>query len=205
MVAPLGQSGERTPNNKSRRSLGAPSVRKVPRTFVCAYLHLIRPRFARPPSPQGERLEERSIQRLPLEGKLSAVRLTDEVFLVAPALLHLILSRIDHLGVFQLSKDSAQNTPNRTLPDRNIYILSFDTDYQVTDPEHHFVVNDVNFFKDFEQDVYISGGASIYKLFMTGGSKLMPEIVVDCVYKGEINPKQSISMQLPSTCIPNII
>ena len=72
-----------------------------------------------------------------------------------------------------------ESFPNRTLPDRNIYILSFETDYQVTDPEHHFVVNDVNFFKDFEQDIYVSGGASIYKLFMTGGPKLMPDIVVD--------------------------
>jgi hypothetical protein len=81
-----------------------------------------------------------------------------------------------------------ESFPNRTLPDRNIYVLTFDTNYQVTDPEHHFVVNDVNFFKDFEQDIYVSGGASIYKLFMTGGSKLMPDIVIDCVYKGQINP-----------------
>lgn len=81
-----------------------------------------------------------------------------------------------------------ESFPNRTLPERNIYILTFETDYQVTDPEHHFVVNDVNFFKDFEEDIYISGGASIYKLFMTGGSKLMPDIVVDCIYKGDLNP-----------------
>ena len=43
-------------------------------------LHLIRPRFARPPSPQRGRLEGCAIQRLPLAGKLSAARLTDEVF-----------------------------------------------------------------------------------------------------------------------------
>lgn len=34
--------------------------------------------------------------------------------------------------------------------------------------------------------MYIVGGATIYKLFMTGGAKLMPEIVVDCVYDGEL-------------------
>ena len=82
-----------------------------------------------------------------------------------------------------------ESFPNHTLPNRNIYILTFETNYQVSDPEHHFPINDVNFFKDFEEDIYISGGASIYKLFMTGSSKLMPDIVVDCVYKGELNPQ----------------
>lgn len=79
-----------------------------------------------------------------------------------------------------------ESFPNRTLPNRNIYVLTLDEEYEVSDKEHHFVVNDVNFFKDFEEDLYISGGASVYKLFMTGSSKLMPEIVVDCVYKGEL-------------------
>ncbi len=79
-----------------------------------------------------------------------------------------------------------ESFPNRTLPNRNIYVLTLDEEYEVSDKEHHFVVNDVNFFKDFEEDLYISGGASVYKLFMTGSTKLMPEIVVDCVYKGEL-------------------
>ncbi|MBR1648456.1 MAG: dihydrofolate reductase [Alphaproteobacteria bacterium] len=80
-----------------------------------------------------------------------------------------------------------ESFPNRTLPNRNIYILTFEEDYKVSDDKHHFVVNDVNFFKDFSEDIYISGGASIYKLFMTGSAKLLPDIIVDCVYKGEIN------------------
>ena len=81
-----------------------------------------------------------------------------------------------------------ESFPNRTLPNRNIYVLTFDRDYEVSDPAHHFVVTDVNDFKDFEGDLYISGGASIYKLFMTGSAKLMPDIVVDCMYRGELNP-----------------
>ena len=54
--------------------------------FACVRLHLIRPRFAGRLSrcgaaslPLRERLEERANQGLPLEGKLSAARLTDEV------------------------------------------------------------------------------------------------------------------------------
>ena len=80
-----------------------------------------------------------------------------------------------------------ESFPNRTLPNRNIYVLTFDKDYEVSDPEHHFVVTDVNDFKEFEGDLYISGGASIYKLFMTGSSKLMPDIDVDCMYQCEVN------------------
>ena len=80
-----------------------------------------------------------------------------------------------------------ESFPNRTLPNRNIYVLTFDAGYEVSDPEHHFVVTNVNDFKDFDGDLYISGGASVYKLFMTGSAKLIPDIVVDCMYRGEVN------------------
>lgn len=81
-----------------------------------------------------------------------------------------------------------ESFPNRTLPNRKIFVLTFNEGYEVSDKANHFVVNDVNDFKDFEEDLYISGGASVYKLFMTGSSKLMPEIVVDCMYKGDLDP-----------------
>ena len=55
-----------------------------------------------------------------------------------------------------------ESFPNRTLPNRNIYVLTFDAGYEVSDPEHHFVVTNVNDFKDFDGDLYISGGASVY-------------------------------------------
>ena len=45
-----------------------PSARKVPWTYVCAHLHFIRPRFARPPSPQGEGLRIPSTKGFPLRG-----------------------------------------------------------------------------------------------------------------------------------------
>ena len=76
--------------------------------------------------------------------------------------------------------------PNRTLPNRKIYVLTLNSDYEVSDPANHFVVTNINDFKDFAEDLYISGGATIYKLFMTGGSKLMPDIVVDCEYQGDL-------------------
>ena len=91
------------------------------------------------------------------------------------------------LDKFHLKYDARESFPNRTLPNRNIYVLTFDAGYEVSDPEHHFVVTNVNDFKDFDGDLYISGGASVYKLFMTGSAKLMPDIVVDCMYRGEVN------------------
>lgn len=82
-----------------------------------------------------------------------------------------------------------ESFPNRTLPNRKIYILSFNPDYEVSDKENHFVVTDVNKFKEFEEDAYISGGASIYKLFLSTKGKLNPDIIVDCEYKGNLNPE----------------
>ncbi len=76
--------------------------------------------------------------------------------------------------------------PNHTLPNRKIYVLTLNPDYEVADSANHFVVNNINEFKDFPEDLYISGGATIYKLFMSGGAKLMPDIVVDCEYQGNL-------------------
>ena len=80
-----------------------------------------------------------------------------------------------------------ESFPNRTLPNRKIYVLTFNADYEVSDSKNHFVVTDINQFKEFEKDLYISGGATIYKLFMTSGDKLLPDLVVDSMYKGELN------------------
>ena len=77
-----------------------------------------------------------------------------------------------------------ESFPNRTLPNRKIYVLTFDENYEVSDKKNHFVVNDINKLRDLEEPLYICGGASIYKLFM---QKMPPEIIVDCCYRGEID------------------
>lgn len=98
-------------------------------------------------------------------------RLTEEQYLVA-------------------GQTTYETFPNRTLPNRKIIVLTFEADYEVSDPENHFVVTDVKQLKEFEHDLYISGGSSIYKLFMTNESdKLRPDIVVDSMYCGELNPE----------------
>lgn len=82
-----------------------------------------------------------------------------------------------------------ESFPNRTLPNRKIFVLTFNPDYEVSDKANHFVVTDMKDFKDFDEDIYISGGASIYKAFMTASPKLMPDIIVDSVFMGELNPE----------------
>ena len=76
-----------------------------------------------------------------------------------------------------------ESFPNRTLPNRKIYVLTFDENYKVSDTKNHFVVNDISQLADMEEPLYICGGASIYKLFM---QKMSPEIIVDSCYMGEI-------------------
>lgn len=97
-----------------------------------------------------------------------------------------------------------ESFPNRTLPNRKIYVLTLDAAYQVSDPENHAVVNDVNLFKEWDEDLYIAGGATVYKLFMTGGAKLMPEIVVDCVYHGPLDPDVKGEKVCITPCIESL-
>ena len=80
-----------------------------------------------------------------------------------------------------------ESFPNRTLPNRKIAVLTYNADYEVSDTTAHKVVNDIKFFKDFEPDLYIVGGASIYKAFVTGSAKLVPDIIVDSMYCGDLN------------------
>lgn len=77
-----------------------------------------------------------------------------------------------------------ESFPSRTLPNRKIFVLTFDENYQVSDTQNHFVVTDIKTFKDFEEDLYICGGASVYKLFM---EKQSPDIIVDSCFYGKID------------------
>ena len=86
-----------------------------------------------------------------------------------------------------LGQKTYESFPNRTLPNRKFIVMTFDADYEVSDKENHMVCTDINKLKDYPNDLYISGGASIYELFFKNDS-LRPDIVVDCLYHGEVNP-----------------
>lgn len=74
-----------------------------------------------------------------------------------------------------------ESFPNRTLPNRFLHVLTFDKNYQVADSENHFVHFNVHDFDDFSDTLFIVGGASIYKLFMSDKTTL-PEVIIDSEY-----------------------
>ena len=78
-----------------------------------------------------------------------------------------------------------ESFPNQTLPNRKIYVLTFDKNYQVSDENNHYVVTDAMSLQDFSEPLYICGGASIYKMFMRN---MVPDVIVDSCFHGELNP-----------------
>lgn len=85
-----------------------------------------------------------------------------------------------------MGRKTYESLPGKTLPNSSIWLLSRNKKYELTDKKQHQVVTDIRDFKDFEGDLYIAGGAGVYEAFLTGAPKLMPDIIVDCVYAGEI-------------------
>ena len=79
--------------------------------------------------------------------------------------------------------------PEPIPPLKKIFVFSSNKDFKVRDTAKHFVISSQKQLEDNlseEEDVYVAGGAEIYKLFMEGKEKFKPHIVVDCVYEGDI-------------------
>lgn len=91
-----------------------------------------------------------------------------------------------------------------TLPPKfdkeKIFVLTSNPEYEVKNPKLHQVITNLKMFKDFAEDLYISGGAGVYQQFMEGGSKLMPEVIVDCIYHGELQQIEGKPVDI-SPCI----
>ena len=87
-----------------------------------------------------------------------------------------------------MGRKTYQSLPERDLPADKIFIVSSNQSLELFDKARHFCINDLRAFKDCEEDLYIAGGAKIYEQFICSGDKLMPEVVVDCVYSGAPNP-----------------
>lgn len=78
-----------------------------------------------------------------------------------------------------------ESFPNRTLPNRRILVVTQDKKYQVSDIQNHLPINDLSVLADYPENLYIAGGAAVYKAFFDK-NELLPDVVVDCVYTGEI-------------------
>ncbi|MCM1324974.1 MAG: dihydrofolate reductase [Acetobacter sp.] len=79
-----------------------------------------------------------------------------------------------------------ESLPNRTIDGSKMYVMTSKTDYEVWDEVHHRVISSQKALAELEEDIYIAGGAEVYYLFMTGKEKLKPQVVVDCVYEGDV-------------------
>lgn len=100
-----------------------------------------------------------------------------------------------------VGRKTYETFPERTLPEARIFVLTSDSDYEVSDVQKHLVIGNLKMFKDFDEDLYIAGGAKVYEQFFTTAPKLLPEIVVDCVYWGELNPECKGEIVDISSCI----
>ena len=100
-----------------------------------------------------------------------------------------------------VGRKTYETLPGRTLPEARIFVLTSNPDYEVSDAQRHQVISSLKMFKDFEEDLYIAGGAKVYEQFFTTQPKLLPEIVVDCVYCGELNPQSKGEVADITVCI----
>lgn len=94
--------------------------------------------------------------------------------------------RITEKSCITCGQTTYESFPNRTLPNRKIYVLSFDEKYEVSDKNNHFVINNPEDLSNFREPLYICGGASVYKMFMQNDA---PDVIVDSCYNGDINPE----------------
>lgn len=100
-----------------------------------------------------------------------------------------------------MGRKTYETVPPTVLAESAVWVLTSDKDYEVCNPKAEKVITDIREFKEFEGDLYISGGAKIYQAFMDGAPKLLPDIIVDCVYSGTINDKLSGEKITITPCI----
>ena len=87
-----------------------------------------------------------------------------------------------------MGRRTYEGMPQKVLMGKKLIVLDVDNSCEVFDKENHIVVDNADLLKDYPEDLYISGGASVYfKFFSTPA--IMPDIAVDCVYQGEIAPE----------------
>ena len=58
--------------------------------------------------------------------------------------------RITENACITCGQTTYESFPNRTLPNRKIYVLTFDESYEVSDKKNHFVINHEKTLKEFE-------------------------------------------------------
>ncbi len=60
-----------------------------------------------------------------------------------------------------MGRRTYEGMPQKVLMERRVIVLDADGACEVFDKVNHIVVDDVNKLKDYAEDLYISGGASV--------------------------------------------
>lgn len=99
-----------------------------------------------------------------------------------------------------MGRTTYESIPPETLLQAEVYVLSANREYETANPERHRVMTDIRKFKDFDGNLYICGGAGVYEAFMTLSPKLLPDIVIDCVYDGPLQKLDGVPVHI-TPCI----
>lgn len=102
-----------------------------------------------------------------------------------------------------MGRKTYESMSEEFLGSHKIYVMTNNKDYEVLNPKLHKIISKQNELKDEEDDLYVSGGSYIYKLFLDGKEALKPHIIVDCVYEGEILDVQGDKITV-TNCIDTI-
>jgi len=100
-----------------------------------------------------------------------------------------------------LGRKTYDAVPMEILSDSVVWVLTSDKDYEPRRQDKDMIITDIRRFKEFEADLYIGGGAAVYGAFFSGASKLLPDIVVDCVYGGKVNDNLTGERIVITSCI----
>ena len=86
-----------------------------------------------------------------------------------------------------VGRKTYESLPGRTLPGCKIYVLTSDSGYEVSDSQNHQTVTSLKQFEEIENDLYVSGGAEVYREFMQAPAALLPAVIVDGEYLGPVD------------------
>ena len=88
--------------------------------------------------------------------------------------------------VMVMGRKTFEGLPSDLVKNYKIYVMSKNKDFEVEDVKLHKVISSQKELKDVEDDLYIAGGSYIYELFLKGKEAFKPQIIVDCVYEGDV-------------------
>jgi len=77
-----------------------------------------------------------------------------------------------------LGSKTYNGLPNKTLPNRKLFILTNQENFELSDKKNHQTIS-LSDIPNIKGDIYVAGGGQIYDLFLYT-DELQPDFIVDC-------------------------